>query len=230
MSVTTSNDRVVSIEKAKEQVIPITLNDSKLYLFNKRLLDILCSLCGLIILSPVFFLISIIIKMEDSRGSVLFKQLRVGKDGKEFYMYKFRSMVPNAEELKADLMEQNEMKEGPVFKIKQDPRVTRFGRFIRKTSIDELPQLLNVLKGDMSLVGPRPPLPCEVAEYTGYERQRLSVTPGLTCYWQVSGRSNIDFEEWVRLDLKYIQERSILLDLKLILKTIFVVLGAKDAY
>ncbi|MDN4495111.1 sugar transferase [Ureibacillus aquaedulcis] len=221
---------MVPIEKAKEQVIPITLNDSKFYLLNKRLLDILCSISGLFILTPGFFLLAIIMKIEDARGKVLFKQVRVGKDGKEFYMYKFRSMVSNAEELKDHLLEQNDMKDGPVFKMKQDPRVTKLGRFIRKTSIDELPQLVNVLKGDMTLVGPRPPLPSEVAQYTSYERQRLSVTPGLTCYWQVSGRSNIGFEEWVRLDLKYIQERNIMLDIKLILKTVFVLLGSKDAY
>lgn len=221
---------MVFIEKVKEQIIPIELNDSRFYLFNKRLLDIICSLCGLIVLIPLFCSIAIIIKMADFHGSVLFKQVRVGKDGKEFYMFKFRSMVSNAEDLKANLLEYNEVKDGPVFKMKQDPRVTKFGRFIRRTSIDELPQLLNVLKGEMTLVGPRPPLPIEVEQYTAYERQRLTVTPGLTCYWQVSGRSNIGFEEWVRLDLKYIQERNTLLDLKLIFKTLLVFLGSKDAY
>ncbi|WP_404427710.1 sugar transferase [Ureibacillus chungkukjangi] len=221
---------MASIKKVKEPIKLIQLNDSKGYLISKRLLDIICSLCGLIILIPLFLIISLLIKFEDSRGSVFFKQIRVGKNGKEFNIYKFRSMVEDAEELKAQLLEQNEIKDGPVFKMKQDPRVTKLGRFLRKTSIDELPQLINVLKGEMSLVGPRPPLPSEVSQYTQYERQRLSVTPGLTCYWQVSGRSKIGFEEWVRLDLKYIQERNFLIDLKLILKTVLVLLGSKDAY
>ena len=138
-------------------------------------------------------------------------------------------MVTNAEDLKVLLFNQNEVT-GPVFKMKRDPRVTKVGQFLRKTSIDELPQLFNVLKGEMSLVGPRPPLPEEVAQYSSYEMQRLSVTPGLTCYWQVSGRSNISFDQWVKLDLKYIEERNFLIDIKLIVKTIFVLVGSKDAY
>lgn len=143
-------------------------------------------------------------------------------------MYKFRSMVHNAEELLEELKEQNEM-DGPVFKIKEDPRITKVGKFIRKTSIDELPQLFNVLLGDMSLVGPRPPIPREVAQYNDYQLQRLLVKPGITCYWQISGRNNIDFDEWVELDLKYIRERSLLNDIKIIFKTLPVLLGDSNA-
>nr|WP_204375762.1 sugar transferase [Bacillus sp. 522_BSPC] len=207
----------------------VLINEQKTYLILKRVLDILCSLMGLILLSILFFLIGLLIKLEDRRGAVFFKQTRIGKDGKAFQMYKFRSMVSNAEELKASLMDKNEAT-GPVFKIKEDPRVTRIGKFIRKTSIDELPQLINVLKGEMSLVGPRPSLPQEVAAYTPYERQRLKIVPGITCYWQVGGRSNISFNEWVELDLKYIRERNLLIDFKLIVKTFFVLFGSKDAY
>nr|WP_106784350.1 sugar transferase [Lysinibacillus timonensis] len=228
MSVTTSkNDTTINTELETFQKVEIS--ESKLYSFSKRAIDLISSIIALIVLLPLFIVIALIIKLEDRNGPVLFKQIRVGKNGREFYMYKFRSMVSNAEELKMTLLEQNEAT-GPVFKMKHDPRVTKVGRFIRKTSIDELPQLLNVLKGEMSLVGPRPPLPDEVAQYTSYENQRLSVTPGLTCYWQVSGRSNIGFDEWVELDLKYIRERSFLVDCKLILKTVLVLFGSKDAY
>lgn len=207
----------------------VDANDSNVYLFFKRLIDVLGSLVGILILSPLFILIALLIKIEDPKGSVFFKQTRLGENENPFYMFKFRSMVANAEELKATLIKQNEA-EGPVFKIKKDPRVTKLGSFIRKTSLDELPQLFNVLKGEMSLVGPRPPLPMEVNQYSKHEKQRLKVTPGLTCYWQVSGRSNIGFNEWVELDLKYINERSIWVDIKLIFKTVFVLFGSKDAY
>lgn len=207
----------------------VTTNENYAYLVTKRFIDIIGALAGLLCLSPLFLLVGIGIKAEDSTGPVFFKQKRVGKDGETFYMYKFRSMVCNAEELKKTLLRQNEVS-GPVFKIKYDPRVTKVGSFIRKTSIDELPQLLNVLKGEMSLVGPRPPLPDEVEKYTPYEKNRLSVAPGLTCYWQVNGRSNIGFEEWVYLDLKYIRERNTFIDIKLILKTVLVLFGSKDAY
>lgn len=207
----------------------VDANDSNVYLFFKRLIDVLGSLVGILILSPLFILIALLIKIEDPKGSVFFKQTRLGENENPFYMFKFRSMVANAEELKATLIKQNEA-EGPVFKIKKDPRVTKLGSFIRKTSLDELPQLFNVLKGEMSLVGPRPPLPMEVNQYSKHEKQRLKVTPGLTCYWQVSGRSNIGFNEWVELDLKYINERSTWVDIKLIFKTVFVLFGSKDAY
>lgn len=187
------------------------------------------SILGIILLSPLFLIVAMLIKLENPKAPTIFKQDRVGENGRMFAIYKFRSMVINAEQLKESLLEKNETT-GPIFKIKQDPRVTRIGRFIRKTSIDELPQLWNVVKGEMSLVGPRPPLPEEVAQYTNYERQRLMVVPGLTCYWQVSGRSNISFERWVELDLKYIIERNFFIDMKLIFKTVFVLVGSKDAY
>ena len=198
-----------------------------LYEVIKRIIDIVASFTGLIVLSPLMLVVSILIKLE-SKGEVIFKQKRVGLNGKEFYMYKFRSMVINAEELKAELESQNEMS-GPMFKMKDDPRITRIGKFIRKTSIDELPQLINVIKGDMSLVGPRPSLPKEVEEFETWMRERLEVKPGLTCIWQVSGRNNIDFEDWMKLDIKYVRERSFKLDIKLILKTVLVLFGDKNA-
>jgi len=197
------------------------------YYFLKRSTDILCSLTGLIILAPIFLLVGILIKLE-SKGPVFFSQERIGKYGYKFKMYKFRSMVKNAEELKDKLSKKNEMS-GPMFKMKDDPRVTKIGKFIRKTSIDELPQLFNVLKGEMSLVGPRPSLPKEVVKFEGWMMKRLEVNPGLTCYWQVSGRNDIDFEDWMKLDIKYVRERSTLLDIKLILKTFFVLFGDKHA-
>lgn len=209
--------------------VQVQINNSKYYLISKRIIDIVFSFLGIIFLSPLLLLLAIVIKIENREGSILYKQIRVGKGNKLFYIYKFRSMVPNAEDLKFTLINYNEAS-GPVFKIKRDPRVTKVGRFIRKTSLDELPQLINVIKGEMSLVGPRPPLPEEVAQYTSYEFQRLSVIPGLTCYWQVSGRSNISFERWVELDLKYIEERNFLIDMRLICKTVFVLFGSKDAY
>lgn len=197
------------------------------YKFIKRTIDIIGSLFGLIILSPILLIVMVAIKIE-SRGPVVFAQERVGYKGKRFKMYKFRSMVENAEELKEKLKDQNEMN-GPMFKMKNDPRVTRVGRIIRKTSIDEIPQFVNVLKGDMSLVGPRPSLLKEVEEFDDWMLRRLDVKPGLTCYWQVSGRNDIDFEEWMKLDIKYIEEQSILVDIKLILKTVLVLFGDKHA-
>lgn len=207
----------------------IVENDKKGYLIVKRIMDILGALIGLICLSWLFLIVAIFIKLEDPKGPVFFKQVRVGKGGKEFYMYKFRSMVINAEEMLESLLPLNETT-GAMFKIKNDPRVTKVGKFIRKTSIDELPQLWNVLKGDMSLVGPRPPLPREVAQYTDYDKQRLLVTPGCTGLWQVSGRSNVGFKEMVELDLQYIQKQSILFDIKIIFKTIICMLLRKDAF
>lgn len=198
-----------------------------LYEVIKRIIDIVASFTGLILLSPLILIVSMLIKLE-SKGEVIFKQKRVGLNGKEFYMYKFRSMVINAEELKEQLESQNEMS-GPMFKIKDDPRITNVGKFIRKTSIDELPQLINVIKGDMSLVGPRPSLPKEVKKFEQWMMERLEVKPGLTCIWQISGRNNIDFEDWMKLDIKYVRERSFKLDIKLILKTVLVLLGDKNA-
>lgn len=198
-----------------------------LYRLMKRLVDIVFSVLGLLLISPVIIIISLLIKI-DSKGPIVFSQTRVGKNGREFKMYKFRSMVVNAEELKEELEKQNEMS-GPMFKIKEDPRITRIGRILRKTSIDELPQLINVIKGDMSLVGPRPSLPNEVKQFDHWMLKRLEVRPGLTCYWQVMGRNDIDFEDWMRLDVKYVKNRSFFVDIKLILKTILVLFGDKHA-
>lgn len=194
------------------------------YLVCKRAFDIAASFCALVVLSPVFLIIYLIIYLDDPHGNPIFSQIRIGKNGKAFRFYKFRSMVVNAEDLLAGLQNQNEMS-GPAFKMKNDPRVTKVGRFIRKTSLDELPQLWNVLKGDMSLVGPRPPLPNEVEQYTEEQKKRLSVTPGLTCYWQVQpSRNDLDFGEWFELDMKYLRERSMKTDIKIIFQTILVVL------
>ena len=200
---------------------------SKAYLIAKRITDVLFSGIGLIILSPVFVIVAIAIKL-DSKGPIFFKQDRVGKDEELFSMYKFRSMVVNAEELKKAIENQNEMS-GPMFKMKKDPRITRVGRFIRKTSIDELPQLVNVIKGDMSLVGPRPSLPKEVEQFEPWMKERLTVQPGITCFWQVMGRNSIPFEEWMKLDVKYVRERNYFLDIKLIFKTFFVLFGDDSA-
>lgn len=208
---------------------PREVEKSKFYHSLKRVLDILVALVGLILFSPLFFLLAILIKIEDPAGSVLFKQLRVGENGRTFYMYKFRSMVHNAESLLDTLVNMNEVS-GPMFKMKKDPRITKVGYWIRKTSLDEFPQLINVLKGEMSLVGPRPPLPREVIVYTNHDIQRLMVRPGCTGIWQISGRSNVSFEEMVNLDLHYIQNRTLFLDLKIIVKTFFVLFGSKDAY
>lgn len=229
MSYPSLKENSIGSEASSVSFEKISTNNNNSYLFIKRVLDILGAIIGIVMLLPLIIVVSVIIKLEDSNGPIIFKQKRMGENGKEFYMYKFRSMVSNAEELKASLMMQNEAS-GPIFKIKADPRITKIGKFIRKTSIDELPQLFNVLKGEMSLVGPRPPLPDEVNQYSNYEMQRLKVVPGLTCYWQVSGRSNIGFSEWVELDLKYIQERNLFIDLKLICLTVLVLFGSKNAY
>lgn len=199
------------------------------YLMLKRAIDIIAAFVGLLLLSPVFIVLAVWIKVEDRRGPVFFSQERVGKGERTFRMYKFRSMVSNAEEMLPQLLAMNEI-EGAMFKMKDDPRITRIGKLIRKTSMDELPQLWNVIRGDMSLVGPRPPLPREVAEYTPYDKQRLRVTPGCTGLWQVSGRNNLNFKEMVELDLAYIQKRGLKNDLIILLKTVKMLLGSKDAY
>lgn len=194
----------------------------------KRLIDIIGAGCGLIALSPVFGITALLIKIEDG-GPIFFSQQRVGKWGKRFKMYKFRSMVVNADKIKSELLDQNEAG-GVIFKMKKDPRITKVGGVIRKLSIDELPQLYNVLKGDMSLVGPRPSLPKEVDEYSLSDRRRLEVIPGLTCLWQVSGRSDINFEGQVRLDVQYLESQTFWGDIVLLLKTIPAVLLGKGAY
>lgn len=193
----------------------------------KRALDIMASGTALALLSPLLVGVAVAIKLT-SRGPILFRQERVGMYGRRFHMLKFRSMVVNAEELKAKLAAQNEQ-QGPVFKMKRDPRVTAVGRFIRKFSIDELPQLINVLRGEMAVVGPRPPIPREVEQYEAWQRRRLSVRPGLTCVWQVSGRNEISFEDWMYLDMQYIDHWSLAQDFSLILKTVPIVLTGKGA-
>ncbi|MFR4231644.1 sugar transferase [Clostridium sp.] len=201
---------------------------SDFYKFCKRGIDVIVAGVGLILLSPIITIVACAIKLT-SKGPIFFLQKRVGENGKLFNMYKFRSMVVNAEELKEKLKHKNEMS-GPMFKMKDDPRVTKVGKFIRKTSLDELPQLWNVLKGDMSLVGPRPSLPKEVEQFDSWMFKRLTVRPGLTCYWQVSGRNNIDFEDWMKLDVKYVEERNLWIDIKLIFKTVGVLFGDKNAH
>ncbi|WP_051348467.1 sugar transferase [Peribacillus kribbensis] len=207
----------------------INVNDRKSYLITKRAMDLSFAACGIILLSLLFIIIALLIKLEDPRGSVFFCQKRVGLNGREFKMFKFRSMVSNAEEKLSELLKYNEVS-GAMFKMKDDPRITKIGRFIRKTSIDELPQLINVIKGNMSLVGPRPPLPREVEQYTEYDKQRLLVTPGCTGLWQVTERNNVGFDEMVELDLTYIKKRTLLFDVKIILKTVLVLFGSQKAF
>ena len=214
----------INIKCAANESLP----DKPVYEFFKRLMDIVGSAAALVLLSWVFIIAAAAIKIEDG-GPVFFSQTRVGKDGKFFKMYKLRSMVVNAPEQTKKLMKYNESN-GPTFKIEHDPRITRVGAFIRRTSIDELPQLINVLKGDMSLVGPRPPLGHEVMQYDEYAIRRLLVKPGLTCYWQCSGRSGVSFDEWMAMDMKYIEDRGLWTDIKLIFKTIPAVLKGDGAY
>ena len=218
-----SSDETDTQEAVAETMIEI--DPKPVYSFFKRVLDIICALLGLVVLFVPLLIVSIIILIDSPGASPIYVQERIGKNGKSFKFYKFRSMVPNAEKMLEELLDKNEMV-GPAFKMKDDPRITRVGRFIRKTSIDELPQLWNVLKGDMSMVGPRPPLPREVAMYTKSQFQRLEVIPGLTCYWQIQPhRNSLSFDEWLAWDLKYISERSIGRDFVILLKTFGAVLG-----
>ena len=204
----------ISIDREK------TLRSHRRYWVLRRAQDIVFSLLALILLAPLALLISLAIVLDSPGDGAIFRQRLVGRDGKLFWLYKFRTMCPDAEEQLNELLSQNQM-DGPVFKIKGDPRITRVGRFLRKTSLDELPQLLNVLQGDMSIVGPRPALPREVELYSDYQRQRLYVTPGLSCYWQIAPhRNEMSFDEWVALDMKYIQERSFWVDWKIIFLTV----------
>ena len=196
--------------------------------FIKRFIDIIISAVALGLLSPLFLLVAFLIKLED-RGPVFFAQRRVGKWGREFKMFKFRSMCVDAEQRLQAILAKNQHATGVTFKAKDDPRITRIGKWLRKFSIDEFPQFYNVLKGDMSLVGPRPPVPREVAMYTPADRRRLEVTPGLTCFWQIGGRAEIDFPEQVRLDLQYIESQSLWLDLKILLRTVPAVLLGRGA-
>ncbi|TVY01257.1 sugar transferase [Cohnella terricola] len=208
---------------------PRTRGDATAYSITKRAMDLIGASAGLILLSPLLILVAILIKAEDPKGPVLFRQTRVGKDEKPFRMYKFRSMSTDAEKRLKELLARNEI-DGAMFKIKDDPRITKVGKYIRKTSIDELPQLLNVLRGEMSLVGPRPPLEREVKAYTTHDKKRLSVTPGCTGLWQVSGRNNLCFKQMVELDMAYIEKRGIWFDIKIMFKTFKTVVSAKDAF
>lgn len=201
------------------------LEKSRNYWRFRRIQDIILSVFALVVLLPFLLIIALIIVIDSPGASPVFAQKRVGRDGKEFMFYKFRSMIPEAESKLEELLPENEM-QGPVFKIKDDPRITRVGRIIRKSSLDELPQLYNVLRGDMSIVGPRPALPREVVQYDDYAKQRLMVTPGLTCYWQIQpNRNQLTFDEWLELDLKYIKERSFWTDWKIIFKTFATIIG-----
>lgn len=195
------------------------------YCLAKRLMDITLCALAFAALMPLFAIVILAIR-ADSEGAALYKQKRVGKNGKTFIMYKFRSMCKDAERQFKNLEHLNEV-EGPAFKIRNDPRVTRVGAFIRRTCIDELPQLVNIIKGDMSIVGPRPPLPDEVRRYSLHQRQRLRVKPGLTCYWQVSGQKDISFDSWVEMDLRYIREQNLWIDTRVIFKTLHVALSGK---
>ncbi len=186
----------------------------------KRILDVILASAALILLSPVLVLLSVLICIDDAHGGPFYVSSRIGKNGRPFRFYKFRSMCVNADEQLEDLLEQNEA-DGPAFKMREDPRITRIGRILRKYSLDELPQLINVIKGDMSIVGPRPPLPREVDQYSAAQMRRLAVRPGLTCYWQVQPRRNdLSFDEWLALDLKYIRERGLWVDIRLVARTI----------
>ncbi|VYU53894.1 UDP-N-acetylgalactosamine-undecaprenyl-phosphate N-acetylgalactosaminephosphotransferase [Enterococcus casseliflavus] len=224
------NNKQLNIKSSPKVWVNKKELDSKIiYYFVKRVIDILGSLVGLLILSPIFLFVAYKIKREEPEGPIFFSQNRVGKNGKIFKMYKFRSMCVDAENKLEDLLKHNEV-DGAMFKMKEDPRVTKIGKFIRKTSIDELPQLVNVLRGDMSLVGPRPPLRREIVEYSEYELQRLLVKPGCTGLWQVSGRNHVGFQEMVELDLNYIRNLSLLNDFIIIFKTIIVMVKPNGAY
>ncbi len=202
---------------------PVVKN-RKIFWIGKRVFDVIASGAALLVLSVPMAIVALLIYIDDPHGSPIFSQERIGRKGVPFKMYKFRSMVVNAEDLLDDLQELNEA-DGPAFKIKDDPRITKIGKFIRKTSIDELPQLFNVLKGDMSVVGPRPALRREVEQYDEYMEQRLTITPGLTCYWQIApGRNDLTFEEWMDLDIKYIYTRNWRVDFKIMLQTALVML------
>ena len=211
--------------QTQELCAEVYIPNKPIYSFFKKCFDIIFSIVGLIVLALPLIIVGLIIVIDSPGASPIYMQERVGKNGKPFKFYKFRSMVAGADKMLDSLLEKNEM-QGPVFKMKDDPRITRFGKFIRRTSIDELPQFLNVLKGEMSFVGPRPPLPREVELYTEEQKQRLIITPGITCYWQVQPqRNSLSFDEWLALDMRYISERSFSTDFKILFKTIGAVCG-----
>lgn len=219
---------IVEANLGRYNMCEIYRRKSAVYKLIKRLMDVLLSAAALVILSPVFLITAVAIKCEDN-GPVFFAQQRAGKDMKPFRMYKFRSMYVNADEKLSEMMKDNEQT-GHAFKIKNDPRITKTGKVIRRFSIDELPQLINIIKGDMSIVGPRPILTFQMEECSQYEKQRLVVQPGLTCYWQIGGRANIKWEEWVELDLDYIEDMSLWTDIKMIVKTVPAVFDSDGAY
>lgn len=224
LDLNTESDTLNSFLDVQEvEAVDFVFEKKPVYEFFKRVFDIILSFIALIVLSPVFLIIALVIIIDDRSASPIFTQKRCGKDGRVFNVYKFRTMCADAEKKLGELKEQNEM-DGPVFKIKDDPRITRAGKFLRSTSLDELPQFLNILKGDMSFVGPRPALPKEVEQYNDIHKLRLIVKPGITCYWQIEPeRNSITFERWMELDRKYIAERNLWVDIKIILKTFFVV-------
>jgi lipopolysaccharide/colanic/teichoic acid biosynthesis glycosyltransferase len=225
----TTQNRVAEPEQ-RAIAPPTSISDAgSVYLFAKRATDIVCSLLGLVLLSPLIAVVALIIKLTDG-GPIFYPHTRVGKWGREFQCFKFRSMVVNAETIKADIAHLNTHDDHRTFKVPDDPRVTLIGRWVRRTSVDEVPQLWNVLRGEMSLVGPRPPVPLEVERYDLDDMQRLLVKPGLTCIWQVSGRSRLPFPKQLEMDLAYIEQRNYWLDLKLILQTLPAVLSADGAY
>lgn len=243
------NDRAANVRAEMFAALPVPLSRAGLHMLRgrqrlkmrlwewslggvftlKRALDILISATALLLGAPFLALVALLVYLDDP-GPIFYVQTRVGLDGRLFPFYKFRSMRVNADALKEQLLKQNESQDGVIFKMKNDPRITRVGRFIRRLSIDEAPQILNVLLGDLAIVGPRPPLPREVALYTLEERKRLHVKPGLTCFWQIQGRSDIPFKDQVRLDLQYIASRSLWVDLWIIIKTVPAVLLGKGAY
>lgn len=220
------NSYIISSGSQSESAEPeITIYEKPVYLAVKRCFDIVFSLLCIIVFTIPILFVMLLIVIDSPGASPIYTQYRVGKNGRVFKFYKLRSMVPEADQMLDSLLDQNEM-EGPAFKISNDPRITRVGRVIRKTCIDELPQLWNILKGDMSFVGPRPPLPREVEQYNDFQRNRLSVVPGLTCYWQIQpNRNSLTFDKWLELDLKYIEERNIKTDLMIIFKTVGAVLN-----
>ncbi len=227
-----AQEAVVSNQRVEYTSFQSLENTSKLYAITKRTIDIVGAIIGLVLTSPLFLIISIFYLFGDSKGPIFFKQVRVGKNGKRFYIYKFRSMIVNAEEkLKADKeLYEKYLRNNYKLEPHEDPRITKLGRFLRKTSLDEIPQLINVLKGEMSLVGPRPVVVEELREYGNRVNEFLSVKPGITGYWAVSGRSSVDYPERVDLELFYVYNQSLLFDLKIIIKTVITVLLRKGAY
>ncbi|MFV0979112.1 sugar transferase [Latilactobacillus sakei] len=224
-------DKAIEVENTRQVMLfnQAVIDQRYGYRIIKRIFDIIASLVGLILLSPLFLVLAILIKTDNPAGGVFYSQTRLGLKQRTFKMYKFRSMCTDADEKLKNLLKYNEV-EGAMFKMKEDPRITKVGKFIRKYSIDELPQLWNVLIGDMSLVGPRPPLEREIKEYTDYDWQRLMVKPGCTGLWQVSGRNSIAFHEMVELDLKYIKKSSLVYDLGILFRTIKIMIMPNDAY